>query len=304
MAVEARIGELLKSHDVVLFMKGTRRSPRCGFSQRVVDILDEYLDDYATVDVLADPALREGIKRYSHWPTIPQLYVRERFIGGSDIVHEMVQQGELAEALGTGPIAMPEPSLTVTPAARGAFGRFWDQDGEPVVRLTVGSDFEPLLDLDEERAGDVVVRDDGLTVVMARSTARRVDGVSIDFVEKDGQVGFKVDNPNRPPAVASLAVAELARWRKAGKPHLLVDVRTPVERATASIEGSVLFDGALEATLEDLDRDRTLVFFCHHGMRSRVAAEHAVQMGFRDVHNLEGGIDAWSAEVDPEVPRY
>jgi monothiol glutaredoxin len=94
-----RIEEILKSHDVVLFMKGDRRAPQCGFSATVVQILDQLLDDYATVDVLEDPEIREGIKEYASWPTIPQLFVRGEFQGGCDIVREMYESGELEKLL-------------------------------------------------------------------------------------------------------------------------------------------------------------------------------------------------------------
>ena len=91
----ARISDTIASDRVVLFMKGTRDFPQCGFSARVVQMLDRLLPEYTTVDVLADPAIRQGIKDYSSWPTIPQLYVAGEFIGGCDIVSEMFQTGEL-----------------------------------------------------------------------------------------------------------------------------------------------------------------------------------------------------------------
>ena len=307
MSVEQRIQSLIDQNEVVVFMKWTRAAPQCGFSARVCDILDEFLDEYATVDVLADPAMRDGIKAFSNWPTIPQLYVRAKFIGGSDIIHEMTKTGELSQVLGTGPIELVEPDVTLTKAAEQAFLRFWDAEGdteEPVVRITVGSDWEPLLDLDQVRDGDLVLDMGELDLVMTRSTARRVNGITIDFVERGGQMGFKVDNPNKPAMVNQLTVNDLATWMKEGKPHLLVDVRTVEERVTAKIEPSVLLDEEWRARIDQLDRDQTIVFYCHHGMRSQQAASHLLRMGFRDVHNLQGGIDAWSLHVDPDVPRY
>jgi monothiol glutaredoxin len=320
MSVQDRIKQLVEEHDVVLFMKGTRGAPQCGFSARVVDILDEYLDEYTTVDVLSDANLREGVKAFSSWPTIPQLYVRAKFVGGSDIVHEMVKSGELAQILGKGPIDLEPPKVTITAPARAAFLRFWESDGdteEPVVRLTIGSDWEPLLDLDEERDGDVAIDFEELALVMTRSTARRANGLVVDFVERGGQAGFKVENPNRParaagapgskeqPAnVKQLSVGELKEWRERDKPHLLLDVRTPEERETAKIEGAFLLDDAMRGKLEGMDRSKTVVLHCHHGGRSQRAAEHLVKMGFRDVYNLAGGIDAWSQHVDPSVKRY
>ena len=90
-----RIDALVKNNDVVLFMKGTALFPQCGFSSRAVAILDHLGVSYETVDVLQDQDIRNGIKAYSDWPTIPQLYVRGEFVGGSDIMMEMFESGEL-----------------------------------------------------------------------------------------------------------------------------------------------------------------------------------------------------------------
>lgn len=101
--VQQRIDQLVKTHDLVLFMKGTASFPMCGFSGRAVQILKACgVDpkDLVTVNVLEDPEIRQGIKEYSHWPTIPQLYVRGEFIGGSDIMMEMYESGELQRLLG------------------------------------------------------------------------------------------------------------------------------------------------------------------------------------------------------------
>jgi monothiol glutaredoxin len=93
--VHAFIGETVKQNDVVLFMKGTPDAPRCGFSSLAVQILDHVGASFVGVDVLQDEALRDGIKSFSDWPTIPQLYVKGEFVGGSDIVREMFNAGEL-----------------------------------------------------------------------------------------------------------------------------------------------------------------------------------------------------------------
>jgi monothiol glutaredoxin len=95
-----RIDSIIASDRVVLFMKGDRRVPQCGFSATVVQILDSLVPDYTTFDVLADPEIREGVKEYSSWPTIPQLYVAGEFLGGCDIVREMYTSGELQKTLG------------------------------------------------------------------------------------------------------------------------------------------------------------------------------------------------------------
>jgi len=97
--VYARIDQAVKAADVLLFMKGTPLFPQCGFSSRAIAILDHLGVEYATVDVLQDQAIRQGIKSFSDWPTIPQLYVKGEFIGGSDIMMEMYETGELAELM-------------------------------------------------------------------------------------------------------------------------------------------------------------------------------------------------------------
>jgi monothiol glutaredoxin len=94
---QARIDELVKKNEVVLFMKGTALFPQCGFSSRAIAILDHLGVGYETVDVLQDPEIRNGIKEYSDWPTIPQLYVKGEFVGGSDIMMEMYESGELQQ---------------------------------------------------------------------------------------------------------------------------------------------------------------------------------------------------------------
>ncbi len=95
-----RIAEIVGKNDVVLFMKGTPLFPQCGFSSRAVAVLDHLGVPYETVDVLQDPEIRQGIKDYSDWPTVPQLYVKGQFVGGSDIMLEMFESGELKELVG------------------------------------------------------------------------------------------------------------------------------------------------------------------------------------------------------------
>jgi monothiol glutaredoxin len=98
--VKSRIDQIVQSNDVVLFMKGTALFPQCGFSSRAIAILDHLGVPFETVDVLADQDIRQGIQEYSDWPTIPQLYVKGEFVGGSDIMMEMFESGELKGLVG------------------------------------------------------------------------------------------------------------------------------------------------------------------------------------------------------------
>jgi monothiol glutaredoxin len=102
-SIDAQIRETVRQNRVVLFMKGTKNFPQCGFSARAVEILKKCGTPFKDVNVLADPALRQGIKEFSAWPTIPQVYVDGKFVGGSDILMEMFQSGELAKLLATAP---------------------------------------------------------------------------------------------------------------------------------------------------------------------------------------------------------
>lgn len=97
--IQSKIQETISNNDVVLYMKGTKDFPQCGFSALVVQILKNLNVEFVDVDVLRDPEIRQGIKDFSDWPTIPQLYIKGEFIGGCDIVKEMFQSGELQEIL-------------------------------------------------------------------------------------------------------------------------------------------------------------------------------------------------------------
>ena len=100
MNVQETIVNQVTTNAIVLYMKGTPQAPQCGFSGATVQILKACgVQDFAAVDVLADPAIRDGIKAYANWPTIPQLYIKGEFVGGADIVREMYQQGELQKLI-------------------------------------------------------------------------------------------------------------------------------------------------------------------------------------------------------------
>jgi monothiol glutaredoxin len=309
-AIRERIENVIASDRVVLFMKGTRNFPQCGFSATVTQILNKLTPKYATVNVLTDPDLREGIKAYSEWPTIPQLYVAGKFVGGCDIVRELFQNGELqsliggaaaeAPALAQQPTAAVSLKMVVTPAARAAIEAARGDDGGSL-RLEVSSDFEHALSIDEPTPDDRQVDAGGITVLVDPDSATRADGVRIDY-DAAGS-GFKVDNPNEGPKVRQLEPSALKAMLDARERFEFFDVRTPEERAIASL-GARLLDDAAVADIDALDKDVPLVFHCHHGGRSQAAAERFARQGFRRVYNLAGGIDAWSTAVDSSVPRY
>jgi monothiol glutaredoxin len=303
--LRSRLDDLVKKKSrVVLFMKGTRRAPSCGFSAQVVGILDELVPAYETVDVLASPEIRDGIKEYSQWPTIPQLYVDGRFVGGCDIVREMHASGELATLLGVSAGDDAKlPTLTITPAAAIALRAAREADGDEL-HVEIDAAFQYGLFFGPRQKGEVAVEAGGLTVLMDRATARRADGLSIDHVTGPEGAGFKIASPHEPPRVKQLSPAELKAMIDRGERFELIDVRTPPERAIAALPGARLLDAELSRLLGELPRETPLVFHCHHGGRSQAAAERFLGQGFKQVYNVRGGIDAWSLTVDPSVPRY
>lgn len=285
-------------------MKGTRQFPQCGFSATVVQILDGLLPEYTTVNVLADPAIRQGIKDFSSWPTIPQLYVGGEFVGGCDIVRELYDSGDLAATVGGEAKAIEPPSITITAAAAEKLtAALAESEPGDALHLSVDAGFAHGLGIGPAKVTDVVVEAGGLSLHVDPASARRAQGVVIDYVS-DGEGGFKIDNPNAPAPIKDIDPAELSAKLESGEIKHLYDVRSAAERAQAQIPGSQLLDDAAIKDIESLDRKTPLAFHCHRGGRSRRMAEHFRDLGFREVYNLNGGIDRWSAEVDSSIPRY
>jgi monothiol glutaredoxin len=294
---------MVTANKVILFMKGNRHFPQCGFSAQVVQILNELLPKYETFNILSDPAVREGLKEFSSWPTFPQLYVDGQLVGGCDIVKEMYASGELHKLLGV-PNEVKTPTITLSGAAAKAVREAAEPGSNETLRIAIGPQFQYDLFFGPPEAGDVEVKAGDVVIRMDRASAKRADGMSIDFVDSPRGAAFKIDNPNEPPAVKRLGVADLKGMLDRKEKLELIDVRTPEEIKLAKIAGSRALDGGGRELLESIDRGTPVVFYCHHGVRSRQVAEQALRMGFKKVYNLEGGIDAWSREVDPSVPRY
>jgi len=305
--VREKIGGLISSGDVVLFMKGSRMMPQCGFSAQVVQILSGLLPKYKTVNVLQDPEIREGIKVFSNWPTIPQLYVRGEFVGGCDIVRDMNASGELKKLLGDlvpEPPAATEPKVSLTDAAADAIKGAIEESGGGVLVLGVDESFQTSMAIDEAPGDAFSFESSGISIAVSKQDAARANGLSIDYTSAGDQSGFRIENPNAPAEVVELTPSEAKARIDAGSFQAVFDVRTPSERDAARIEGTTLLDQAAFEDAAALDKDAPLLFHCHHGTRSRAAAQRFLQLGFRKVYNLAGGIDAWSREVDSSVPRY
>lgn len=191
-----RLDAAIASGPVVLFMKGNRRQPQCGFSATVVRILDELLPEYTTVDVLSDPEIRAGIKDYSSWPTIPQLYVKGEFLGGCDIVKELYGSGELHGKLG---VPVPErrvPNLHVSDAAATFLRDAAARSGGKQIHLRIDRSFQNEAYLGPEEPGEIAAESNGVRILLDLASAGRAEGLVIDHVATPGGHELRIDNPN------------------------------------------------------------------------------------------------------------
>lgn len=301
--VKSKIESLVTNNPVVLFMKGTPQQPQCGFSAKTVSALDSLIPDYVSVNVLEDADIREGIKVYGNWPTIPQLYIDGELVGGCDIIMNMLNSGELHRSLGLEEPDRTAPEVTITPAA--AEKILEAMTGHEGIALHFGVDagWDAQFNLAPPQGNEIVSESNGIKVLMDIATAQRARGAVIDWVSTMQGEGLAIDLPLAPAPVRQMTVKELAQKLEAGE-VTLVDVRGPDDRTRAFIEGSLFLDRETMEELEKLPKDTELAFLCHHGNSSMGAAEHFRKQGFTNVSNVAGGIHAWSMEVDSTVPTY
>lgn len=299
--LKQKIDFLIDQHPVLLFMKGSRERPQCGFSKQVVEVLNHLVHDFKTIDVLADPELRDGIKIYSSWPTIPQLYVNKEFIGGCDIVLELWQKNELQSLLKLEK-AQTAPKIDVSKEALHAFKKAHSEGEDEFIRLSIATNFEHSLSFDQKKPDDFVLTFDGFQMVIDPYSALRASGLQIDFVDDHLEAGFSFKNPSEPPEVKDISVEELKALRDQNQDILLVDVRAKSEWEMANISFAKPLADIGE--IQSLDKERPIVFHCHHGRRSMQVAEQWRSKGFKNLYNLTGGIDAWSKKIDSSVPTY
>ncbi len=198
--LKSRIEAIVSSAPCVLFMKGSRGTPQCGFSARTVQVLDRLLADYETFDVLSDQEVREGVKEFSDWPTIPQLYIKEEFVGGCDIVSEMYDSGELHEALEMErpDLGAEDVAITISPEAE-ALLREAQVNQQAELHFGIDAQFQPFLGFGPAGAGQLRVPVGGLFFLLDRDSAARACGASITVVETEHGQRLDVDIPGSRP---------------------------------------------------------------------------------------------------------
>lgn len=301
--VRQRIESMLAKHRVVLFMKGTPDAPSCGFSAATVSALNGMLDDYETVDVLADEEIRQGIKEFGNWPTIPQLYVAGELVGGADIIQGMAASGELHSLLGLAQPDRTPPEITISEEAAAQIRSALKESVGMGLFLAIDGRFQPAFQLREVQGNEILSLASGIEVRFDPASAERAKGAHIGWAETAQGEGLSIDLPAAPPKVHALDVQQLKRFLDEGA-ITVIDVRSAEERTMASFAGAEVLDAESHERLLKLPKETPLAFLCHHGNSSQRAAEHFRENGFRVVHNVSGGIDAWASEIDQNVPRY
>ena len=298
-----KIEGLIQQSRVVLFMKGTPKAPMCGFSSKTVGLLDSVLEDYTSVDVLEDQEVREGIKVFGNWPTIPQLYIDGELVGGCDIVTAMFNSNELHDMLGVEAPDRTPPEVTITDAAAEKILEAMAGHEGIGLHFAVDANWQSEFNVAPAEGHEIKVEVNGITLFFDLASAQRARGVVIDWVETMQGAGLTIHLPEAPEPVRQMNVADL-KLNLDKNSVILIDVRGSEERALASLEAAKIIDGSTMQEIEALPKDTALAFICHVGNRSQVAAEHFRKQGFSNVSNVVGGIDAWSQEIDSSVPRY
>ncbi len=293
----------LQSNKVVLFMKGTPEQPMCGFSATTIGILNQLLPEYHSINVLSDEAIREGIKIYGDWPTIPQLYVDGELIGGCDIITGMFNSGELHELFGQPKPDRSPPEIEITDLAVKNIGEAMSGHADLALHFSIDNNWQARFQLGPAEGHEIEVSANGMQILMDLPTAQKAKGAVIDWVDTLEGEGLKIDLPGAPKPVDQLSVSDL-KLKLDKNEILLLDIRNQAERAKATIANSKQLDKEMLEKLESMPKDTAMAFICHHGNSSQGAAEHFRRKGFTNIYNVAGGINAWSLEVDDSVPQY
>jgi len=198
MDILETIKEQIESNGILLYMKGSPNQPQCGFSATTVSILDALVADYVTVNVLEDPAIREGIKTYSDWPTIPQLYIDKEFTGGCDVVKQLFNTGQLHEALGVEAPDRTPPDIEITDAAAEVMRNALEGQPGMSVHLAIDGRWQHNFGLGPAEGHEIKAESNGVEILLDVASAQKARGLKVDMVETLQGTGFQITNPNAP----------------------------------------------------------------------------------------------------------
>ncbi len=202
-ATPAQLEELINSHKVVVFMKGSRDAPQCGSSSGITRLLDLLLEDYAAVNVAGESDLADAVKVFTGWPKIPLLFVDGQFIGDLDVAREMHAAGELRPLLGLPPLSVAgTPNITITDAAAKLIREVIGSDADRDLCLEIDAQIRHSLSLNNSDQGLIRCVVNGISLCLDPESAARADGLVIE-TDPSGK-SIRTQNPNKPqPASAS-----------------------------------------------------------------------------------------------------
>ena len=316
MWTKEAVKDVVTEDKIVVFAKGTKEMPRCGFSARAIQVVESVGKPFKVVDILSDPSIRPALVAFSSWPTTPQVYLDGEFLGGSDIIMELYESGELQKKIASSygeefKEVQDNQRVDVTDEALGKVKEFMETDLE-FLRLSVqvkDGDRAYSLELDSHTsaAADLKWKVKGLTVIVAKAMSELFDKLEVSWVNKDGNEGFAVKEVGNPPALPipiDIDKADLARLMRSeikdGK-LWIVDVREDDEWKSGHGEEAVHLPlSRLEKEWKDkgFDSKDTLVFYCAAGKRSLSAANHfRHKLGFPNTRSLVGGIGNYPSNI-------
>lgn len=290
------IDSLVNNNACVLFMKGNPTHPQCGFSSNTVGILKELLGEkFAYCNVLEDAEIREGIKEYGNWPTIPQLYINKELVGGNDIITEMFNTGELQSMLD-----LPQPNkeaaqITITDTAAENIQKGIQNMGSSVLMLSIDGQYNTRFSIEEPKGYEISSEIGDIKIYMDVGTAKRANGIEIDWVEDLQGAGLVIKNPNEPKAVNQISAQELKQGMEDSNYSHIYDVRSEQQYLADSIPGSKRLDKTNMQVIEELDKNTPLVFVCAVGNTSQGACDFYRKKGYTNVNNLVGGVAGWQS---------
>lgn len=297
----------VKDNKIIIFAKGTKDAPRCGFSMRAIDVMRRFDKPFEVIDVLSEASIRPALVAFSQWPTTPQVFLDGELLGGSDIIQEMFDSGDLrkkiADSFGEDFKAEEQDQrVTVTPEALAKVRDFMESSDEFLrldVKLKDGSRvFELSIDTQSRDHEDATWNIDGVRVVTNKNMATEFDKLKVDWVVKNGQQGFSVlETGEAPPLPVPLSITKSGVAELLAKDDVkvvVVDVREADEWAAGHVDGAVhvpLSNLQKEWQAKGFDKNDTFVLYCAKGARSMNAANFVrKEFGFANVRSLDGGI--------------
>ncbi|MDF1663027.1 MAG: Grx4 family monothiol glutaredoxin [Planctomycetota bacterium] len=316
MWTKEAVKDVVTEDKIVVFAKGTKEVPRCGFSARAIQVVQSAGKPFKVVDILSDPSIRPALVAFSSWPTTPQVYLDGEFLGGSDIILELHESGELQKKIANSygeeyKEVQDNQRVEVTDEAVKMVKEFMETDAD-FLRLSVqvkegARAYSLELDSHTSAATDLKWKVKGLTVIVAKTMSELFEKLEVSWVNKDGNEGFAVKEIGNPPALPvpiDIDKADLARLMrseiKEGK-LWIVDVREDDEWKSGHGEEAVHLPlSRLEKVWKDagFDPKDTLVFYCAAGKRSLSAANHfRHKLGYPNTRSLVGGIGNYPSNI-------